>query len=126
MRKCQLVVLRKENIVACGTIVRECGPKYLVVVDAPYGPNTSLPIPIPDDITTIGEAVGYDVLWPAHLIILCSHPNQVQHFHIFTYNLMSIICVSILHKEILNLMFFIGSQEIENRKEYKNRIKKKI
>ena len=40
---------------------------------------------------------------------------------------MSIICVSILHKEILSLMFFIGrSQEIENRNEYKNRIKKQM
>ena len=97
-----------------GTIVRECGPNYLVVVDAPYEPNTSLPIPIPDDITTIGEAVGYEVLRPTHLIILSSHPNQVQYFYIFTYNLMSIICVLIPHKEILNVMFFIGSQEIEN------------
>ena len=70
MRKCQLAVSRKENIVAGGTIVRECGPNYLVVVDAPYEPNTSLPIPIPNDITTIGEAVGYEVLWPAHLVIL--------------------------------------------------------
>ena len=68
MRKCQLAVSRKENIVAGGTIVRECGPNYLVVVDASYEPNTSLPIPIPDGITTVGEAIGYEVLWPAHLI----------------------------------------------------------
>ena len=127
MRKCQLVVSKKENIVAGGTIVCECGLNYLVVMDAPYEPSTSLPIPISDDITTIGEAVGYEVLWPAHdLIILNSHPNQVQYFYIFTYNLMSITCVSILHKEILNLIFFIGSQEIENRKKYKNRIKKQM
>ena len=39
---------------------------------------------------------------------------------------MSIIFVSILHKETLNLMFFIGSQEIENRKEFKNRIKRQM
>ena len=62
MRKCQLAVSRKENIVAGWTIVCECGPNYLVVVDDPYEPNTSLPIPILDDITTIGEAVGYEVL----------------------------------------------------------------
>ena len=62
MRKRQLVVSRKENIVAGGTIVHECDPHYLVVVDAPYEPNTSLPIPIPYDITTLGEAVGYKVL----------------------------------------------------------------
>ena len=46
---------------AGGTIVRECGPNYLVIVDTPYEPNTSLPIPIHDDITTIGEATGYKV-----------------------------------------------------------------
>ena len=61
MRKYQLVVVRKENIVAGGTIVRECGPNYLVVVDALYEPNTTLPILIPFEITTIGIAVGYEV-----------------------------------------------------------------
>ena len=75
MRKCQLDVSRKENIVAGEAIVRECGPNYLVVVDASYEPNTSLPIPIPDNITTVREVVGYGVLWPVHLIILNSHPN---------------------------------------------------
>ena len=125
MRKCQLAISRKKNIVAGGIIVCEYGPNYLVVADVPYEPNTSLPISISDDITIVGEAVGYEVLWPAHLIILNSHPNQVRYFYIFTYNLMSIIFVLILHKEILNLMFFIGIQEIENRKEYKNEIKSK-
>ena len=37
----------KENVVAGGTIVKECGANYLVVVDAPYDSNTPLPIPIP-------------------------------------------------------------------------------
>ena len=59
MRKCQLAVSRKENIVAGGTIVHECSPNYLVVVDASYEPNTSLPILIPDDITTVGEAMKF-------------------------------------------------------------------
>ena len=62
----------KEIIVASGTIVRECGPNYLVLVDASYEPNTSLPIPIFDDITTVGEVIGNEVLWPDHLIILSS------------------------------------------------------
>ena len=57
-----MAVSRKENIVVGGTIVHECGPNYLVVVDAPYEPNTLLPIPIHDDITTIGEAIRYEVL----------------------------------------------------------------
>ena len=89
---------RKENIVVGGTIVRERGPNYFVVVDAPYKPNTSLPIPIPDEIATVGRGVGYEVLWPAHLVILRSHPIQVQYFNIFSYSLISIICVTRKHK----------------------------
>ena len=77
MRKCQLAVDRKENVVADETIVRECGSNYLVVVDAPYKSNTTLPIPIPDEITIVGNAVGYEVLWPTHLVILDAHPTQV-------------------------------------------------
>ena len=106
MRKCQLAVARKENIVAGGTIVRECGPNYLVVVDASYEPNTTLPIPIHSEIATIGTAVGYEVLWPAHLVILSAHPAQVKYFFIFTYSLISIICVRIKHNEMINLIFF--------------------
>ena len=77
MRKCQLAIHRKENVVAGGTIIRVCGPNYLVVVDAPYKSNTTLPIPIPDEITTVGNAAGYEVLWPTHLVILNAHPIQV-------------------------------------------------
>ena len=77
MIKCQLAVDREENVVASGTIVRECGPNYLVVVDAPYISNTTLPIPILDEITIVGNVVGYEVLWPTHLVILNAHPTQV-------------------------------------------------
>ena len=65
---------------AGGTIVLECGPNYLVVVYAPYEPNTTLPILIPSKITTIGTTIGYEVLWPAHLVILSAHPTQVKYF----------------------------------------------
>ena len=37
----------KENKVGGGTIILECGPKYLVVVDVPYDASAPLPIPIP-------------------------------------------------------------------------------
>ena len=52
----------KENVVAGGTIVKECGANYLVVVDAPYDSSRLLPIVIPDQTTTIGDAIGYEVL----------------------------------------------------------------
>ena len=107
MSKCQLAVTRKENIVAGGTIVRECGPNYLVVVDASYEPNTALPIPIHSEFATIGTTLGYEVLWPAHLVILSAHPGQVKYFFIFTYSLISIICVGIKNNEMINLIFFL-------------------
>ena len=89
---------RNENIVAGGTIVRECDLNYLVVVDAPYKPNTSLPIPIFVEIATVGRVVGYEVMWPTHLVILSGHPTQMQYFYIFTYSLIRIICVTRKHK----------------------------
>ena len=98
--------IKEVKYSAGGTTIGECGPKSLIVVDAPYELNTSLQIPILDDITTIGGVVEYEVLWPTHLIILRTHPTQVQYFYLFTYNLMSIICVTTKHKGILNLMFF--------------------
>lgn len=68
---------------AGGTIVLESGPNYLVVVDVPYEPNTTLPIPIPGEITTVGTTVGYQVLWLAYLVILSTHPIQVLYFSSF-------------------------------------------
>ena len=58
----------KENIVVGGTIILECN--YLVVVDASYDSSAPLPIPIPGQTTTVRAAIGYQVLWPAHLVII--------------------------------------------------------
>ena len=67
----------KENVVVVGTIILECGVNFLVVVDASYEPNAPLPVPIPNQITTIGEAHVYQVLWPAQMVSLTTHPIQV-------------------------------------------------
>ncbi|RVW12492.1 hypothetical protein CK203_093479 [Vitis vinifera] len=75
-RKCELVVGTRENTVAGGTIVMDCGPNYLVVLDAPYESNTPLPIPILGQATTVGAAVGYQVLWPTHLVNLSLMLNE--------------------------------------------------
>ncbi|KAL6320035.1 hypothetical protein AAG906_003133 [Vitis piasezkii] len=53
-----------------GTIILECGPNYLVVVDAPYDSSAPLPIPIPGQTTIVGVAIGYQVLWPTDLVII--------------------------------------------------------
>ncbi|KAL6329814.1 hypothetical protein AAG906_037526 [Vitis piasezkii] len=70
VRKCELAVETKENIVVGGTIILECGPNYLVAVDASYDSSAPLPIPIPGQTTTVGAAIVYQVLWPAHLVII--------------------------------------------------------
>ena len=69
-KKCELVLGTKENVVGGGTIVIDFGLNYLVVVDAPYESNALPPIPIPNQATTVGATVGYQVLWPTHLVIL--------------------------------------------------------
>ena len=58
----------KENKVGGRTIILECGPNYLVVVDVPYDVSTPLPIPILGQTTIVGAVIGYQVLWPAHLV----------------------------------------------------------
>ncbi|RVX02468.1 hypothetical protein CK203_031127 [Vitis vinifera] len=68
VRKCELAMGTKENKVGGGTIILECAPNYLVVVDVPYDASAPLPIPIPVQTTTVGVAIGYQVLWPVHLV----------------------------------------------------------
>ena len=72
-----MAIETKENVVVVGTIILECGVNFLVVVDASYEPNAPLPVPIPNQIKTIGEALGYQVLWPAQMVSLTTHPIQV-------------------------------------------------
>ena len=83
-RKCELAVGTRENTVAGGTIVMDCDPSYLVVLDAPYELNTPLPIPIPipGQATTVGAVVGYQVLWPTYLVNLSTKFIQVCYFHL--------------------------------------------
>ncbi|WKA13096.1 hypothetical protein VitviT2T_030429 [Vitis vinifera] len=78
VRKCELAIGTKENIVGGGTIILECGPNYLVVVDAPYDSSAPLPIPIPGQTTTVGAAIGYQVLWPTDLVIIRT-PILIEH-----------------------------------------------
>ena len=60
----------KENIAVDGTIILECGPNYLVVVDAPYDSSAPLLIRILRQTTTVEATIGYQVLWPAYLVII--------------------------------------------------------
>ena len=49
----------KENKAGGGTIILECGPKYLVVVDVPYDSSAPLLIPIPGQTTTVRATINY-------------------------------------------------------------------
>ena len=70
----------KENIVASGTIIPECGPNYLVVVDAPYDSSAPLPIPILGQTTTVEATIGYQVFWLAYLVIIHT-PISISKFN---------------------------------------------
>ncbi|KAL6327239.1 hypothetical protein AAG906_015589 [Vitis piasezkii] len=76
VRKCQLAIKTKKIIFVGGKTILKCGVNFLVIVDAPYEPNTSLPIPIHGQITNVGNVIRYKVLWPAKMVIMATHPIQ--------------------------------------------------
>ena len=67
----------KKIIFVDGIVILKCGVNFLVIVDAPYELNTSLPIIIPGQITNVGNVIRYKVLWPAKMVIMATHPIQV-------------------------------------------------
>ena len=72
--KCKLALETKENIVAYGTYLRDSkisidGTDILVVILYPLQPNVLLPFPLSENISTIREGVGYEVLWPVAFVI---------------------------------------------------------
>ncbi|RVW96399.1 hypothetical protein CK203_029776 [Vitis vinifera] len=46
------------------------------LLDASYEPNALLLVLIPNQITTIAEAIRYQVLWPAQMVSLTTHSIQ--------------------------------------------------
>ena len=72
--KCKLALETKDNIVAYGTYLRDSqisidGADILVVILYPLQPNALLPFPLSENIRTIREGVGYEVLWPIAFVI---------------------------------------------------------
>ncbi|KAL6336198.1 hypothetical protein AAG906_011080 [Vitis piasezkii] len=70
------VIKFKYSFYLPSTIILECGVNFLVVVDASYEPNALLLVLIPNQITTIGEAIRYQVLWPTQMVSLTTHSIQ--------------------------------------------------
>ena len=72
--KCKLALETEENIVAYGTYLWDSkisinGTDILVVILYPLQPNALLPFPLSQNISTIREGVGYEVLWPVAFVI---------------------------------------------------------
>ncbi|RVW66353.1 hypothetical protein CK203_065180 [Vitis vinifera] len=72
--KCKLALETEDNIVAYGTYLRDSqisidGADILVVILYPLQPNALLPFPLSENIRTIREGVGYEVLWPIAFVI---------------------------------------------------------
>ena len=72
--KCKLALEIEENIVAYGTYLRDSkisidGTNILVVIIYPLQPNALLPFLLSENISTIREGVGYEVLWPVAFVI---------------------------------------------------------
>ncbi|KAL6316624.1 hypothetical protein AAG906_018879 [Vitis piasezkii] len=72
--KCKLALETEDNIVAYGTYLRDSqisidGADILVVILYPLQPNALLPFPLSENIKTIREGVGYEVLWPIAFVI---------------------------------------------------------
>ena len=72
--KCKLALQTPGNIVAYGTYLQDFKSSIvdydiLVVILYPLQPNALLPFPLAENIHTIREAVGYEVLWPATFVI---------------------------------------------------------
>ena len=64
----------QANIVAYGTYLRDFKSSIvdydiLVVILYPIQPNALLPFPLTENIHTIREVVGYEVLWPTTFVI---------------------------------------------------------
>ena len=72
--KCKLALETEDNIVAYGTYLRDSkisidGTDILVVILYLFQPNALLPFPLYENIRTIREGVGYEVLWPIAFVI---------------------------------------------------------
>ena len=72
--KCKLALEIEDNIVAYGTYLRDSKISFddsntLVVILYPLQPNALLPFPLSENISTIREGVGYEVLWPVAFVI---------------------------------------------------------
>ncbi|KAF7113061.1 hypothetical protein RHSIM_RhsimUnG0164900 [Rhododendron simsii] len=81
-KQCKLAVGSIENIVAHGRMYERVSSdetihtlplgelNVRVCVDFVIIPHALLPIPIPGDVTSVGEAVGYELAWPKNLVLV--------------------------------------------------------
>ena len=84
VKKCDIAIETRENIVGYATYVPEvnCGPNYKVTILHPVQPDVFLLFPLPN-VSKMREGVGHEVLWPAELVIPYEGGQEVYHV-IFT------------------------------------------
>ena len=84
VKKCDLAIETRENIVAYATNVPEVndGSNYKVTILHPVQPDVLLPFPLPN-VSKMRDRVGHEVLWPAEFVIPYEGRQEVYHV-IFT------------------------------------------
>ena len=80
VKKCDLAIQTRENIVAYATYVLEVndGPNYKVTILHPVQPNVFLLFPLPN-VSKMRDGVRHEVLWPAELMIPYEGGQEVYH-----------------------------------------------
>lgn len=81
-KSCKLAVGSINNVVSHGTIIEVDAANHTVhgvplgegnirvAIDASLDEQALLPIPVTEELVTVGQAVGSHVAWPKHLVKL--------------------------------------------------------
>lgn len=89
-KSCKLALGTIDNIVAHGSIIELDGPNATihgiplgktnirVAINVALNRTACLPIPVRDELITVGQAVGSQVAWPKNLVISSSNEQVIM------------------------------------------------
>lgn len=119
-KSCKLAVGSINNIVSHGTIIEVDAENHTVhgvplgegnirvAIDAALDEQALLPIPVTEELVTVGQAVGSHVAWPKHLVKLMDEEVN-NHATIFRQWYFILICTY-----LQNLLFIILARVWDN------------